>query len=74
MPSKEIWEEIQETLMIAGALFLWGAFEYLCFKNPEYASANHTNTTRLVLTNIVNGLFTFKFTKSHIRGGNGNGK
>ena len=69
--SKETWEEIQETIMIVGALFLWGSFEYLCFTNPEYASANHTNTTRLVLTNIVNGLFTFKFTKSQIRNGKG---
>ena len=64
---KETWDEFQETLMIAAALFLWGAFEYLCFRDSEYASANHTNTTRLVLTNIVNSLFTFKFTKSQVR-------
>ena len=67
------WDEIQETIMIVGALALWGAFEFLCFLDPEYASANHTNTTRLVLTNIVNGLFTFKFTKSQIRKGDANG-
>ena len=71
--TKENWDELQETLMICGALFLWGAFEFLCYMNSEYAAANHTNTTRLVITNIVNGLFTFKFTKSQIRKGNQDG-
>ena len=64
---KEQWDEFQETIMIFGALFLWGAFEFLCFMDSQYASANHTNTTRLVITNIVNALFTFKFTKSQVR-------
>ena len=64
---KEQWDEFQETIMIFGALFLWGAFEFLCFMDAEYAAANHTNTTRLVITNIVNALFTFKFTKSQVR-------
>ena len=65
--AKETWDEIQETIMIIGALSLWGGFEYLCYLNSEYAAASHTHTTRLVITNIVNALFTFKFTKSQIK-------
>lgn len=69
------WDELQETIMIVGALALWAAFEFLCYTNSDYAEANHTNTTRLVITNIVNALFTFKFTKSQVRrNGDSNGK
>lgn len=66
---KEQWDELQETIMIAAALILYGGFEYMCFLNQAYATAPHTNATRLVLTNIVNSLFTFKFTKNQIRNG-----
>lgn len=62
--TKDTWDEVQETFMIAAAVILWACFEYLCYKNPDYAAAEHTQTTRLFLTNIVNSLFTWKFTKS----------
>ena len=62
--NKETWDEIQETIMVVGALVLWAGFEYLCFTNEKYSIAPHTDTTRLALITIVTNLFTFKFTKS----------
>ena len=68
------WDELQETIMIVGALGLWAGFEVLCFFNEGYASSPHTDTTRLALITIATNLFTFKFTKSSSSvqsGGNG---
>ena len=66
--NKEKWDEIQETIMIVGALGLWAGFEVLCFLNESYAAATHTSTTRLALITIATNLFTFKFTKSQLGG------
>ena len=71
--SKETWEEFQETIMIICAMLAWIGFEILCFMNAPYAAQPHTDTTRLVIVNIVNSLFTFKFTKSNIRRQSNNG-
>ena len=65
----EIFDEIQETLMILGALIIWGGFEYLCLTKPEIASSANIAVTRTALITIVTNLFTFKFTKSLPRGG-----
>ena len=67
--NKDKWDEIQETIMICGALGLWAGFEILCFFNSEYAGSNHTAGTRIALVTIVTNLFTFKFTKSQSGGG-----
>ena len=66
--NKEKWDEIQETIMIVGALALWAGFEILCFFNNEYANSDHTSVTRIALVTIVTNLFTFKFTKSQSGG------
>ena len=66
---KEQWDELQETIMIAGALILWGGFEVLCFLNHDFSAAPHTTGTRMALVTIVTNLFTFKFTKSQSGGG-----
>jgi len=58
---KELFDEIQETIMIVGALVLWGGFEYLAFKHPNL---QNETVTRTALITIVTNLFTFKFTKS----------
>ena len=60
----QLIDEIQETIMIVGALVLWGGFEYLCFLHPEVSEMPHASTTRTALITIVTNLFTFKFTKS----------
>ncbi|MYC74955.1 hypothetical protein F4X10_06620 [Candidatus Poribacteria bacterium] len=62
--STNTWDEIQETIMIVGALGLWGGFETLCFFNTEFAALPHVGTTRTAIITIVTNLFTFKFTKS----------
>ena len=62
---RTIFDEIQETIMIVGALFLWGMFEYLVLTNkiaPENSSS--VAITRTALIGIVTNLFTYKFTKS----------
>ena len=64
MRINEVFDEIQETIMIVGALVLWGGFEYLCLVNAEAAGAVHIGVTRTALITIVTNLFTFKFTKS----------
>ena len=66
---KELIDEIQETIMIIGALVLWGGFEYLCLTKSEIASSANIGITRTALITIVTNLFTFKFTKSRPQGG-----
>lgn len=61
MNMKDLFDEIQETIMIVGALVMWMGFEYLSFKNPNL---QHETVTRTALITIVTNLFTFKFTKS----------
>ena len=68
MGTKEFWDELQETIMIVGALVMWMGFEYLSFKQPNL---QHETVTRTALITIVTNLFTFKFTKSTSRNGNG---
>lgn len=63
-----VWDEIQETALTIGGLVLWGGFEYLCFRNPEFASAAHTQATRIALITICTNMFTYRFTKSIPRG------
>ena len=71
MNYKEIFDEIQETIMIVGALVLWGVFEYICLTNQAVSNAANIGLTRQALITIVTNLFTFKFTKSlPSRGGN----
>ena len=70
---REWFDEIQETIMIVGALALWGGFEYFALTKPEIGNANTIAVTRTALITIVTNLFTFKFTKSLPRGGQGNG-
>ena len=62
---RTIFDEIQETIMICGALFLWGMFEYLVLtgKVPAGNEAS-VSITRTALIGIVTNLFTYKFTKS----------
>ena len=69
MKINEVFDEIQETIMIVGALVIWGGFEYLCLTKPEIASSANIAVTRTALITIVTNLFTFKFTKSLPRGG-----
>ncbi|MDE0016082.1 MAG: hypothetical protein OXU51_07850 [Candidatus Poribacteria bacterium] len=66
---KETWDEIQQTLLLGLSFGMWIVFEYWCYKSPEFASASHTTAVRLVLTNIVTGIFAYIYTKS-----TGNGK
>ena len=63
-----LWDEIQETILTIGGLLLWGGFEVLCFKNPEFAAAPHTQATRIALITICTNMFTYRFTKSLPRG------
>lgn len=70
MKTNELFDEIQETIMIVGALVLWGGFEYLVLTNKIDSTAQtHIGITRTALISIVSNLFTFKFTKSLPRGG-----
>lgn len=71
MTGSELFDEIQETIMIVGALSLWGGFEFLCLTNSEVAGSVNVGITRTALITIVTNLFTFKFTKSLPRGGQG---
>lgn len=61
---KELFDEIQETILIVGALAIWILFEYLCYKSDAFASASHAGITRTAIITIVTNVFTFKFTKS----------
>lgn len=64
------WDELQETIMIAGALILWGGFEYLVLTGKVTEGSNPSIAiTRTALIGIVTNLFTYKFTKSRPRGG-----
>ena len=62
---REWFDEIQETLMIIGALALWGGFEYLVLTGKVTANNDSSvSITRTALISIVTNLFTYKFTKS----------
>ncbi len=61
---KELWDEAQQFVYLLFTFGMWIAFEYWCMKNAEYASQPFTGTVRLVLTNLVTGLFTYIYTKS----------
>ena len=71
---KETWDELQQTILLVASFGTWIIFEYWCYKNPQYAALPHTGSVRLVLTNLVTGLFTYIYTKSQPSGGNGNDK
>lgn len=62
--SKETWDEIQQTILLLFVFGMWVAFEYWCYKDPDYAALPHTMTVRIILTNCVTGLFTYIYTKS----------
>ena len=64
---KETWHKIQETILIVGALVLWGGFELMCYFNAEYAGASNTTVVRMALIMIVTNLFTIKFTNPHAK-------
>ena len=66
MSKKELFDEVQETIMIVGAIGMWMFFEYFCFKNVEYGQTQNATVTRTSLITIITNLFTFKFTKSQI--------
>lgn len=70
--SKQTWDELQQTLLLILAFGMWIVFEYWCYTKPEFSSASHTTAVRLVLTNIVTGLFAYIYTKSR-PGGTPNG-
>lgn len=70
---KETWDELQQSLMLVFSFGMWVVFEYWCYKKPEFASASHTTAVRLVLTNIVTGIFAYIYTKSTGKNGNGEG-
>lgn len=70
---KELFDEVQETIMIIGALVLWGVFEYICLTNQAVSTAENIGITRQALITIVTNLFTYKFTKSLPKGGRNNG-
>ena len=72
--NKETWDEIQQTILLLASFGMWVMFEHWCYKNSLYAALPHTGSVRLVLTNLVTGLFTYIYTKSHPsaeNGGNG---
>ena len=69
--SKETWDELQQMVYLLLAFGMWIMFEYWCYKKAEYAQQPFTGTVRLVLTNIVTGLFTYLYTKRQISAGNG---
>lgn len=73
--SKETWDEIQQTLLLVLSFGMWFIFEFWCYKSPEFGAASHTTAVRLVLTNIVTGIFAYIYTKSTSdkKGGNNGG-
>lgn len=68
---KETWDEIQQTIVLLASFGTWIAFEYWCYKNPQYSAQAHTGAVRLVLTNIVTGIYTYMYTKSQPSVNNG---
>jgi len=62
--NKETWDELQQTILLFLAFGCWITFEYWCYKNQAYSALPHTTAVRLVLTNLVTGLFTYIYTKS----------
>lgn len=69
--NKETWDEIQQTILLLASFGMWVVFEYWCYQNQAYSNAPHTAAVRLVLTNIVTGLFTYIYTKSQPPSANG---
>lgn len=65
---KLVADEVQDTIMIAGVLFLWGMFEYMALTRPDLS---HETITRTALITIVTNLFTFRFTKSSVKNNGG---
>ena len=71
---KQTWDEIQQTILLLASFGMWVMFEHWCYVNQGYAALPHTGAVRLVLTNLVTGLFTYIYTKSQppdSNGGNG---
>ena len=58
------WDELQDTILIVGALVLWGGFEVLCFLKEQFATSPHTAGTRIALITICTNLFTYRSTRS----------
>lgn len=71
---KETWDELQQTLMLAFSFGMWVTFEYWCYKDAAFAALPHTPAVRLVLTNIVTGIFAYIYTKSTAQNGGHNGE
>lgn len=65
---KEIFDEIQELILIVGALGIWVAFEYFCFKSEAFGSGSQAGATRTAIITIVTNVFTYIFTKSRPKG------
>ena len=62
--SKQTWDELQQTLLLVLSFGMWVTFEYWCYKDSAFAALPHTPAVRLVLTNIVTGIFAYIYTKS----------
>lgn len=58
------WDKIQQTLLLILSFGMWMIFEYWCYVKPDFAAASHTTAVRLVLTNLVTGIFAYIYTKS----------
>ena len=65
------WDEAQQTILLIFSFAFWGAFEFMCYTNPQYASAPYTAGIRIVLINLVTNLFTYIYTKSQPSAKNG---
>ena len=68
--NKEKWDEMQETLMIGGALLLWLLHTAAIVLVSDFADHDASRVTGRFIDSIILMLFTFKFTKSQPGGRN----
>ena len=67
--TKESWDELQQLVLISGAILMWGGFEILCFLNPEYAATPDSTAKRHFIEKVVLMIVTYVFTRSFPGGG-----
>ena len=60
----KLWDRLQQTLLLVMSFGMWIMFEYWCYKDADFGAAAHTTAVRLVLTNLVTGIFAYIYTKS----------
>ena len=58
------FDAIQQVILLVFSFAMWAAFEYWCFKDSTYAALPHTGAVRLILTNLITGIFTHIYTKT----------